>query len=375
VKQNRIYKEIGKVGNISFAPIDATPDEFGLAMDAPVNYLNPERFLNKFGERLLVCNGVDTGTNNHDSGQRAFTSGSIQEGTPALGALLAATYGLSQPLPFLSFGGYDKTFDVAPLSRIGSSNVISALAFPNDISAGQDKTETYHTADTWSRIRQAQAERLKDVSTAQHLPKLRAAQEALIGARLTDGELRALKVPKQVDVPGLNGAQNVIRNGQLALAAFQSGLGVAANLEIGGFDTHGNHDTDHRRNMIQLLTAAGGLVDQIDALGMRDKVYLVIGSDFGRTPYNGEGAGSGKDHWPITSTLLLGPGIEGNRVLGATTADQLARPVDATTLQPSDSGIKISPAEIHAELRRVANLDPKLLNRFPVLGGKLRLLG
>jgi hypothetical protein len=61
VKQNRIYKEIGKVGNISFAPIDATPDEFGLAMDAPVNYLNPERFLNKFGERLLVCNGVDTG--------------------------------------------------------------------------------------------------------------------------------------------------------------------------------------------------------------------------------------------------------------------------------------------------------------------------
>src|SRR5690606_17373096 len=77
-EQNRIYTEIGRIGNIAFAPIDATPDEFDLeSADA---YLNPERFLQRYGSRLMVLNGVDTSTNNHDTGKQAFTSGSLQSG-------------------------------------------------------------------------------------------------------------------------------------------------------------------------------------------------------------------------------------------------------------------------------------------------------
>lgn len=377
VEQNRLYTEIGSVGNISFAPIDATPDEFGLELEdgAALPYLNPERFLNAYGSRLLVINGVDTATNNHDSGARAVTCGSLSEGTPALGAMLAATYGLDKPMPFVSFGGYDATFDLSPLSRIGSSGVLGDLAAPNVIAPEQDESPLYHTEDTWARIRDLQSTQLDELLAGQGLPRLRRAEQALIDARATVNELAALRIPTLVDLPGnLGRAESLLRSGQLALAAFDSGLAVAANLAIGGFDTHGTHDQNQRRALIELLTGLGGLLDEIDAAGLTDRVTVLVGSDFGRTPwYNAEGDGGGKDHWPVTSYLAIGPGIEGNRVIGATTADQMARPVDAMTLAPGNNGVTISPAHIHMALRSIAGVEPELANRYPLVATELPL--
>ncbi len=373
VEQNRIYTEIGKTGNIEFAPIDATPDEFGLelAEGESLPYLNPERFLGQFGQRLLVLNGVDTSTNNHDAGQMAFTSGSLQDGLPAIGALLAGTYGLSQPLPFISFGGYDKTYDIAPLSRIQSTGILRDLAAPNVLNPSDADSALYHRPDVYERIREAQAERLEELMATQRLPKLVNAMKGLKEARITDQELSALQVPTLIDLPGnLGGAENLVRSGQLALESFRAGLSVACNLSIGGFDTHGNHDTAQRRSLIQLLTGVGALLDEIERLQMTDKVYVVVGSDFGRTPhYNGEGAGSGKDHWPVTSTLVVGPGIEGNRVIGATNDKQEALSLDPTTLKAGSSGTRLSPTQVQAALRKLAGIDPELERAFPLISG------
>ena len=44
---------------------------------------------------------------------------------------------------------------------------------------------------------------------------------------------------------------------------------------------------------------------------MDDQIVVVVGSEFARTPgYNG---GNGKDHWPITSMIVMANGIDGNR--------------------------------------------------------------
>lgn len=371
VQQNRIYTEIGKTGNISFAPIDATPDEFGLELTEgeALPYLNPERFLQRFGKRLTVLNGVDTSTNNHDSGQMAFTSGSIQDGLPAIGALLAGTYGLTQPLPFLSFGGYDKTYDVAPLSRIQSTGILRDLAAPNILNPSDANSVSYHRPDVYDRIRQAQSERLEELIADQRLPKLVSAMKGLREARVTDRELSALQMPTLIDLPGnLARAENLVRAGQLALESFRAGLSVACNLSIGGFDTHGNHDVDQRRSLIQLLTGVGALIDEIDRLELTNKVYVVVGSDFGRTPhYNGDGTNAGKDHWPVTSTFILGPGIEGDRVIGATNDKQEALLVDPATLKVGSSGVKLTPTRIHVALRKLAGVSPDLERAFPLI--------
>jgi uncharacterized protein (DUF1501 family) len=218
---------------------------------------------------------------------------------------------------------------------------------------------------------------LIELEAAQALPKLKASIQALAEARANDGQLAALQLPQLVDLPGnLNEAENLVRSGQMALAAFGSGLGVAASLSLGGFDTHGNHDQQQRLRVIQLLTGVGALLDEIEAQGLADRTYVLIGSDFGRTPsYNAEGTGGGKDHWPVTSFMAFGPGVEGDRVIGGTTADQNALLVDPSTLQASSAGVKLTPAQIHVGLRNLAGLDPELTARYPLSGGELPLFG
>ncbi len=371
-EQNQFYSEIGNEGDIRFGLWDLSPEDVGLeGEDRP--YLNPQRFAENHGGRMTVFNGVDTSTNNHDAGQRAITSGSIAQGVPALGALLAATHTPDKPLPFVSFGGYDSTFDVAPLSRIGGANQLRRLAAPNLPNAEQDGLDGYHTNDTYKRIRKAQQSRLKHLIGEQHLPKILRAKDALAKARITDQELKALQLPELKDLPGqLGGAERLLQSGQLALAAFQAGLSTAANLSIGGFDTHGNHDDQHSRAMVQLLTGVGAILDEIDDLGMKDKVFVVVGSDFGRTPYNG---GGGKDHWPVTSYLTFGPGIKGGRVIGASDDDQFAKTLDPKTLEVKSGGVKLTPGAIHLKLRELGKLSAELDKSYPIAGSDLPLFG
>jgi uncharacterized protein (DUF1501 family) len=151
-------------------------------------------------------------------------------------------------------------------------------------------------------------------------------------------------------------------------------LVVSANLQLGGFDTHANHDRDQLRQIVKLLGGINFLFDQLDAAGIGQNTYVVVASDFARGPhYNAAAANAGKDHWSITSMLVMGPGIPGNRVIGGTTDGQMPLLVDPSTLAPSTTGLKITPSAIHRALRQVARISPELEQRYPLLGDALPL--
>lgn len=376
--QNRRYTEIGQIGNIRYAPIVIDQEALGLGTDTDLTpyLLSNEQFLTRFGSRLTVINGIDTSTNNHDTGQRAAQSGLNSEGYPALGALVAATHGPSQPVTFMSSGGYDATLGLVPLARVTEADALRNLAAPNVIDPKNAMSETYHTPETWARIRQAQRERLAALKAEQRLPRFARSMERLENARATDDLLSSLHVPETlVDLPGqLNDLERFERQAQLAVAGFSAGLAVSANLQLGGFDTHGNHDRDQVRQIVKLWGGLAFLLDELDAAGLGQNTFVVVTSDFARGPrYNGESNGAGKDHWPITSALVLGPGIPGDRVIGGTSDDQLPLLVDPTTLEPSSDGHKITPATIHRSLRQLAGIDPELDRRFPLQGDTLPL--
>ena len=86
----------------------------------------------------------------------------------------------------------------------------------------------------------------------------------------------------------------------------------------------------------------------------------------GRTPnYN---QGNGKDHWSIGSVLFIGPGIRGNRVLGATDEKLFQVPLNPQTLScDKDKGIHVRPEHIHEALRQFAGIaDHPLSKKFQV---------
>ena len=57
--------------------------------------------------------------------------------------------------------------------------------------------------------------------------------------------------------------------------------------------------------MQRLLEGVDFLMEEIERQGLTDKVIVMIGSDFARTPWYNDG--NGKDHWSITSMMLMGP--------------------------------------------------------------------
>lgn len=350
-----------------------TEAQFGMAGGltyAPVTYMNQggytnQQFFNKFHSRLLVFNGLDQETNNHDSGTRFTWSGRLEDGYPPLAAILAGALAPGRPLGFLSNGGYENTQGVVPLTRVDNLYTIASLAYPNRPDPNNMNSRV-HSDMTAARIAAAQQARLAALSSRQTLPVMAAAMNQLLATRTGGNLLQRVMQYLPTNDQYNNAGNAILRQGMVALAGYQAGLTAAVNLSVGGFDTHGDHDNQQSNALGNLLKGVDLLMDRIDMLGLTDRVVVLIGSDFGRTPsYNAQ---NGKDHWSVTSLMMMGPGVRGDRVIGATDATQRARGFDYGTGSISDSATtRLSPKALHLALRRFAGVDTsELARQFPI---------
>ena len=155
---------------------------------------------------------------------------------------------------------------------------------------------------------------------------------------------------------GQNMSSNLKQQMQGALLVFKSGLGVSADLALGGFDTHENHDEQHQALYTHLADALYFFWDYAEELGVADRILMVIGSDFGRTNFYNEG--NGKDHWPIGSYMIIEKDAPwGNRVVGLTDELHFATPIDPQSLKASSRGLVMTPGHINQALREYLGID------------------
>lgn len=361
---NYATSAIGSAGNLIYA---AYPDGVEPPPRSSPGHL--DTFFAAHHKRLLVINGIDTQTNGHDSGMRFVWSGRLEEGYPAVAALAAAPHA-SQPMAFISNGGYDYTASLVAPVRTAVASTFSALAYPNsqypDVAA--NRSQGYHSAGAYDAVQAARASRLARLQATQTLPARAAQMQQLANVRGGEVQLEALlgRLPVTVS-PGLKG------QAEIAAAAFASGVAVSAGLSLGGFDTHGNHDTDQIEALTELLEGIDHLWAQIELHGLQDKVTVLIGSDFGRTPFYNDGAG--KDHWNVTSIMVMGAGIRGNRVIGETDRNFEALKLSPSTLEPHSGGLIVTPKHIHRALRSALGVSTTLDRQFPINVEELPLFG
>lgn len=350
----------------------------------------PQRFLADLGSKFLFVKGLDTQTNSHDTGTKTVWSGKGFEELPSIGALYAAkvmqTF-TDVPVPVLAGGsGYDVTAGLVSLTRVNDAGQLRGIARPNKMSPGDPKsTDQYFSDATAGRILEARKARRDRLAAQSKLPRDRGQlaniAKVAFGAQGLDLLADALPV-KTIDTktafPDLGYSDDAVDDGlqlvDLALAGFSTGQVVAANLGFGSFDTHGNHDTNHTLQMGKLALVIRYAMSAIAAKGLQ--VYVLVGSDFGRTPtYN---AGQGKDHWNVTGMMMAGPGIRAGRSIGGT--DDSLRPMrvlasDPTKLVEADdtNGYKLTPANIHHALRKKLGITgSEVEKRFLLpVGGEL----
>ncbi len=361
---NYSVNAIRSAGNIAF------PASYPENIDPP-DANSAGHFANFFprhASRLLVINGIDTQTNNHDSGSRYVWSGKIESGYPSFAALAAASSAPTQPLAYISNGGYDNTASLVAPARIGEGKVFQQLAFPNASRPSEEagNRHEYFAASIYKEIEQARIDRLERLRSSASLPLRKKQIAELIMSRVGDNNLGRLVslLPDRVS-SGLEGQAEV------AVAAFASGIAVSANMHMGGFDTHGNHDQNHSRRLMQLLEGIDHLWNQIELNNLQDKVTVIVGSDFGRTPFYNDN--NGKDHWNVTSIMAMGADVRGNRVVGATDDHVEALKINPQSLLVDPNGIILKPEHIHLALRRMAGVLPDLSSQFGISGQALDL--
>ena len=350
--------DIQVAGNIQYAPIG-----------------NNQSFFESYFQDMLVINGVDMQTNSHTTGVLHNWSGRNKEGYPTITSLFAANSAPEQPLSYLNFGGYSETANLIRYSRL--KDLQSLVDVLNTRSMNNGGETPIRTESDMSRIRMFQREktdRLLSSSESLHRYKLNLGffNNALTSktslSRLTNF------LPEQSDMEGLQRLNSKIMSSlrdqvRLTVSALASGLTSASDLWLGYFDTHNDNEFEQALLLSHLTDALQLFWQQAEEKGFADRVTMLIGSDFGRTPhYN---SNNGKDHWPIGSVIVMEKNASWtNRVVGQTDEGHNALSINPKTLERDDrNGSKIHPQHVHKALRRHLGIENSIVEQNFTLAG------
>ncbi len=379
-----------RVNNYPKTSIDQPRNASGQTVGSPLRYAPPpdsfladttlyraKTFYDKYYTKMLVFNGVDSRTNSHTDGQRHNWSGELaRTGFPNIGALIAGAAAQERPMSYITNGGYSTTANLTSANRLNSSG-LSALyevAYPNRSQTASLSTSRLYfpdssATDTRGLIKTANAARTQALLNSQNLLSVR---EAIVQLQVAQGRPNLFATMAQnlasnaalssASFNGRSSAYALYQQGHTALAAYESGVAAAVQISMSGFDTHSNHDALHYPRLMDTLQGLDAILTEAQSRGLADRIVVMVGSDFGRTPFYN--SGNGKDHWPITSMMFMGNStqfIRGNRVIGATTDTFAAMWINPSTLQPvaanTAGAIRLTPGVVHDAVRRLAGIS------------------
>ena len=344
-----VRDEVRQAGNLTYAP-----------------FAGNQAFFEKYHRMMLVINGVDAQTNAHSVGIVHNWSGRNSEGFPTLGALCAAHYAPTLPIPYVSFGGFSNTSGLTRFTRLDNPQLLHEVAYPRaDI-------EFYFSDADWEAIASHRAATVARLSAA---PGLLPGDEMHLGFYDSSFAAEGLKayadaIPPEDELEqpeeGTDNDSTLRRQAQLTVLAFKTGVAVSADLYLGGFDTHTNHDPLHEWLLGNLTSSIDYLWDYAEEHGVANRMVLVLGSDFGRT--NFYNSVDGKDHWPIGSYVIMEKNRSWTgRAVGETDGLHSAYKMNPTTLRRDDTyGTIIYPKHVHKALRRYLGVQYSTgARRFP----------
>ena len=321
-------------------------------------------FFDKYGTSSTIVRGIEVGSIAHRSCMDRMLTGTRAGATaPDFAAIFGSTYGSDRPLACVDMCGQSRTGPLAAsIGRIGASSQIVTLldredAFyappemgvqypqitPND--GEQGRLETYLE----SRIAALEAKRRSGGRNATHIANFR---ESLLRKGLIQEKRDAF-----LDELRLGQTTAHADFSEIVTGLFTNGLCQSVILDSSqGWDTHAVN-TDQHDSYEGLFAMLGGMVDAIDAAGILDDTVVVVLSELGRMPSLNEDLG--KDHWPVTSALLVGPRVGTGRSLGGTTSSLAARTVDLPSGELDDnSGTAINYESFTAGLLQALDVDP-----------------
>jgi len=155
----------------------------------------------------------------------------------------------------------------------------------------------------------------------------------------------------------------------VGLVAAQAGITTTLQFASGGFDAHSNIVNSYAQSLPRLTDLVDYIITKSGELGIANRVFIRIYSEFSRTPLIN--SGQGKDHYSIGTQVLMEatPPAWGNRVFGISGPRHQSIKINpATGAADPTSGKVITPRHIHAAVQKYLGFttsDPKFSFRIP----------
>ncbi len=321
-----------------------------LAQDRENNTVMDDFFQNHH-EEMLIINGVNAQTNSHTD--RYFVSGQLEAGYPTFGSVLSDVYRKESPMGHILSGNAYR-YSAGLGSSVGVRNGRDMIDLIFTRSPGH-KTPTYTQSinDRLDRAKRARQERLLN---KKHSKAVQADLHEYIQSHKSSERLQDVvdQLPK-----GDTSGSLAVGKTHLGIAGYASNqMTIAINTAhsgVGGFDQHGAMDSDHPKSIIAYFEFVQDIIDDAKAMEVWDDTVLVLFSEMGRTAeYNSI---AGKDHWPVTSTILMGPRVQGNKVIGGTTKQLEPTKLNPETLELDEEGEEITFADLNELFRRYSKIE------------------
>ncbi|MES2663643.1 MAG: DUF1501 domain-containing protein [Pseudomonadota bacterium] len=335
------------LGGIRYAP--------GITASAERSY---GTFVEKYYQELLVINGIEMNTNDHDTGSRLSLSGSGGLEHPAFAAYAAASINKSLPLSFLTASGYSNTAGLTSKVNVQGVNNLSKVTEPNLLTNNKE----VFSKELFERLELESLQRIERQSSQSTLPRQISELKSFYDAQLSSVELKLLKEKMPITLEQ-NGRFSAI---QYICAAMAANLTVSGQLSLGGsWDTHDSHDVNAGYCLKYMVEGLDFLCQEAARQGILDRLNIMVTSDFGRTPYYN--SDNGKDHWTVGSMLFMGPDFDGNRMINATNSNAHAIKMNLNTMVPDENGEKITAKMIHKTLRAITGtVDSPMDRKIPI---------
>lgn len=337
-------------------PAGAVQTFAGLDVFTDPSRPNVTAYFERHAARTAIVRGIATDGIFHNECQRRIVTGKRDDAQPDLGAMVAHDLGNDLPIPYLVLGDVAFTDPyTASTARVGTTNqIVDLLGDPaaDPLAATEDAL--------LRRYALASADRARATRGATGYNRRRVDDFAAALAR--GDQLRQLR--GQLGARGET--QSLTAQLGLGLTALQQDISHAVMTTTRLFwDTHSDNFAQadsHEATFGPLAT----LVDRLATLPGRaagskmiDDTVVVVLSELGRTPLlGGDAPHQGKGHWPLTSALVIGGGVRGGQVFGATTPGAGSMPIDLATGQPSATGLQPMYSHFIAGLLALCGADP-----------------
>ena len=318
-------------------------------------------FFEQWHSRVAVVNGISVGSIAHSDCRLRMLTGSRSSSNADLGAIVGYTYGQDTAIPYMDVGGNSFTGSLAAYSgRSGYRNQIKMVLdrsnsygppadFPFDYP--QFRPDEQALAKVRELLRTRAQRRWDSLgASGRNYTQLANWWESQSRAEhiLEYGEQLASSLPFKTQ-------QGFTDQGKVAIDMITGQLSHCVALNTGdNWDTHDNNEEQHERYN-DLFYGLNSLMSQLESEGLLDDTVIVVHSEMTRTPKRN--SQDGKDHWPVTSTLVIGDGL-GGRLLGGTDDNLDAKPIDLATGELWDGGAPLRYDELFAGVLEYMDIDP-----------------